>query len=193
MLFNFSFAFQLKRWVLTADRNPSPRHKGLVILLFVCFLFLPPPPPTPHKLEKLVHLKQQEYKPGDLTTSGGVFGLLASAVLAAPVVLAEAAPVVLAVPLDEAALEGPLGVADSVVLPFSPELLEPAPRAPKGRRPVCNWNDTRGERGWVKFCRSTSMEARRPIRDGDRRVKPQNRRQPGRLRLLWTAARKTEC
>ena len=47
MLFNFSFAFQLKRWVLTADRNPSPRHKGLVILLFVCFLFLPPPHPPP--------------------------------------------------------------------------------------------------------------------------------------------------
>ena len=43
------------------------------------------------------------------------------------------------------------------------------------------------------------MEARRPIRDGDewekkdRRVKPRNRRQPGRPRLLWTAARTTGC
>ena len=41
----------------------------------------------------------------------------------------------------------------------------------------------------------TSTEARRPIRDGDewekedRRVKPRNRRQPGRPRLPWTAAR----
>ena len=48
MLFNFSFAFQLKRSVLKAERNPLPRHKGLVILLFICFLFLPAPPaPTP--------------------------------------------------------------------------------------------------------------------------------------------------
>ena len=43
-----------------------------------------------------------------------------------------------------------------------------------------------------------TTEARRPIRDGDewekgdRRVKPRNRRQPGRPRLPWTAAR-TKC
>ena len=49
------------------------------------------------------------------------------------------------------------------------------------------------------YCIVTSTEARRPIRDGDewekgdRRVKPRIRRQPGRPRLLWTAARTTEC
>ena len=56
----------------------------------------------------------------------------------------------------------------------------------------------------IEFCRLTSTEAR-PIRDGDewergggggggdRRVKPRNRRQPGRPRLPWTAARTTKC
>ena len=45
----------------------------------------------------------------------------------------------------------------------------------------------------------TSTEARRPIRDGhewdwgDRRVRPRNRRQPGRPRLPWTAARTKDC
>ena len=49
------------------------------------------------------------------------------------------------------------------------------------------------------FCCLTSTEARRPIRDGDewasgdRRMKPRNRRQPGRPRLPWTAARTTGC
>ena len=48
-----------------------------------------------------------------------------------------------------------------------------------------------------EFCCLTSTEARRPIRDGDewekgdRRVKPPNRRQPGRPRLPSTAARTT--
>ena len=43
------------------------------------------------------------------------------------------------------------------------------------------------------------MEASKPIRDGDewekgdKRVKPWNRRQPGRPRLPWTAARTTKC
>ena len=57
---------------------------------------------------------------------------------------------------------------------------------------VCVW-----ERERLRCLMST--EARRPIRDGDewekgdRRVKLRNRRQPGRPRLLWTAARTTEC
>ena len=51
----------------------------------------------------------------------------------------------------------------------------------------------------VSFCCLTSTEARRPVRDGDewekrdRRVRPRNRRQPGRPRLPWTAARTTKC
>ena len=51
----------------------------------------------------------------------------------------------------------------------------------------------------VSFCCLMSTEARWPIRDGDkwekgdRRVKPRNRRQPGRPRLPWTAARTTGC
>ena len=55
----------------------------------------------------------------------------------------------------------------------------------------------------VSFCCLTSTEARRPIRDGDewekgdrcyhRRVRPRNRRQPGRPRLPWTASITTEC
>ena len=55
----------------------------------------------------------------------------------------------------------------------------------------------RGERE-INCC-LTSTEARRPIRDGDeggkgeRRVKPQNSRQPGRPRLPYTAARTTKC
>ena len=51
--------------------------------------------------------------------------------------------------------------------------------------------------GLIDFCCLTSTAARRPIRDkwerGDRRVKPRNRRQPGRPRLPWTAARTTGC
>ena len=45
----------------------------------------------------------------------------------------------------------------------------------------------------------TSTEASRPVRDGDewekgeRRVKPRDRRQPGRPRLPWTSARTTKC
>ena len=48
------------------------------------------------------------------------------------------------------------------------------------------------------FC-LTSTAASRPIRDGDewekgnRKLKPRNRRQPGRPRLPWTAARTTKC
>ena len=59
-------------------------------------------------------------------------------------------------------------------------------------------SQTRGGGGGGGCC-LTSTEARRPIRDGDewekgdRRVKPRNRRQPGRPRLPWTAARTTEC
>ena len=55
------------------------------------------------------------------------------------------------------------------------------------------------ERARERLCCLTSTEARRPIRDGDerekwdRRVKPRNRRQPGRPRLPWTAARTTGC
>ena len=55
------------------------------------------------------------------------------------------------------------------------------------------------ERERERLCCLMSTEARRPIRDGDewekgdRRVKPQNRRQPGRPGLLWTAARTTGC
>ena len=50
------------------------------------------------------------------------------------------------------------------------------------------------ERERENICCLTSTEASRPIRDGDewekgdRRVKPRNRRQPGRPRLPWTAA-----
>ena len=68
----------------------------------------------------------------------------------------------------------------------------------------CNLNAT--EFGFLQFlqcknndfCCLTSTEAKRPIRDedewenGDRRVKPRNRRQPRRPRLPWTAARTTE-
>ena len=49
--------------------------------------------------------------------------------------------------------------------------------------------------GCLSFCCLTSTEARRPTGDGDewekgdRRVRPRNRRQPGRPRLPWTAAR----
>ena len=52
----------------------------------------------------------------------------------------------------------------------------------------------------VSFCCLTSTEAtekayygRGRVGKGDRRVKRRNRRQPGRPRLQWTAARTTEC
>ena len=59
--------------------------------------------------------------------------------------------------------------------------------------------DRERERERERVCCLTSTEASRPIRDGDewemeeRRVKPRNRRQPGRPRPPWTAARTTEC
>ena len=61
-------------------------------------------------------------------------------------------------------------------------------------------NDPRRSMGsGERFCCLTFTEASRPVRDGDewekgdRRVKPRNRRQPGRPRLPWTAARTTGC
>ena len=57
------------------------------------------------------------------------------------------------------------------------------------------WSETERER----ICCLTFTEARWPVRDGDewekgdRRVKPRNRRQPGRPRLPRTAARTTGC
>ena len=80
-------------------------------------------------------------------------------------------------------------ITDKLVLGFQRPV---SPRGPPRDDPGRQYPDR-----LIDFCCLTSTEARRPIRDGDewekgdRRVKPRNRRQPGRPRLPWTAARTT--
>ena len=67
------------------------------------------------------------------------------------------------------------------------------------RRPIRDGDEwEKGDRRPVRDRDEWEKGDRRPVRDGDewekgdRRAKPRNRRQPGRPRLPWTAARTTE-